>query len=489
MSATGAVRRILSGLVNFGDRERGVRRYAFDTETDDEWGESRSCGTSPAALFGLMLCFMTIIGLVNEYMSSSLSSILTKEESSASNSSSTGNEQDQGGTIGEGAANTLAPVPVTTTNAATSNNVNIDIPASATTAAAATGDGDSAITLESAADLYMKAFLLVMWVVVGIATIQTIWRIFKRMRNGNSNNNDTADGLLVTDDTGADNANTFIGNSIVRVANCLCPRLFRRHSYGTDTGVNVDRINAYLARVREMEIFNGEAGADNDVHGTGIDGGGGGDSFSSNLRLALAVMRRGQARGGFLPEDYDLLSQLDRSRGELGGEGLTSQFGVGRGGGRGGLEQGEINRYPVREITQQEVESAKCRAKSRLKAQEQGQEQGQGGKAKRKGGSGSSSRNCSSTSLNQMENGNVHITGDCTSTSPYTDTDADTNSSNNNESNNNPDTDFQCSVCLEQYQVGDRVRTVLCMHNYHMDCIDAWLRDHSACPICKTELA
>lgn len=42
-----------------------------------------------------------------------------------------------------------------------------------------------------------------------------------------------------------------------------------------------------------------------------------------------------------------------------------------------------------------------------------------------------------------------------------------------------------CSVCLAPYEVGDSVRTMTCLHQFHRDCIDTWLHTHSTCPICK----
>lgn len=43
-----------------------------------------------------------------------------------------------------------------------------------------------------------------------------------------------------------------------------------------------------------------------------------------------------------------------------------------------------------------------------------------------------------------------------------------------------------CTICMEDFKVGDDVKTLPCLHLYHMDCIDAWLRHGNDCPICKT---
>ena len=45
-----------------------------------------------------------------------------------------------------------------------------------------------------------------------------------------------------------------------------------------------------------------------------------------------------------------------------------------------------------------------------------------------------------------------------------------------------------CSVCLEEYAEGDRVRTLPCGHQFHSRCVDRWLQNNRACPICKKEI-
>lgn len=42
-----------------------------------------------------------------------------------------------------------------------------------------------------------------------------------------------------------------------------------------------------------------------------------------------------------------------------------------------------------------------------------------------------------------------------------------------------------CSICLEQYTRGDRIRRLACTHGYHKVCIDEWLMRSTMCPICK----
>ena len=44
-----------------------------------------------------------------------------------------------------------------------------------------------------------------------------------------------------------------------------------------------------------------------------------------------------------------------------------------------------------------------------------------------------------------------------------------------------------CSICLEDFRVGEMVRTIPCFHSFHANCIDRWLRTRTTCPICKHE--
>ncbi|AQK71434.1 putative RING-H2 finger protein ATL36 isoform X2 [Zea mays] len=47
----------------------------------------------------------------------------------------------------------------------------------------------------------------------------------------------------------------------------------------------------------------------------------------------------------------------------------------------------------------------------------------------------------------------------------------------------------QCTVCLEEYEAKDVVRVLpACGHAFHATCIDAWLRQHPTCPVCRASL-
>ncbi|XP_034705046.1 E3 ubiquitin-protein ligase SDIR1 isoform X1 [Vitis riparia] len=52
-----------------------------------------------------------------------------------------------------------------------------------------------------------------------------------------------------------------------------------------------------------------------------------------------------------------------------------------------------------------------------------------------------------------------------------------------------PDDELTCSVCLEQVNVGELIRSLPCLHQFHANCIDPWLRQQGTCPVCKFRAA
>ncbi|KAI4333675.1 hypothetical protein L6164_018454 [Bauhinia variegata] len=47
--------------------------------------------------------------------------------------------------------------------------------------------------------------------------------------------------------------------------------------------------------------------------------------------------------------------------------------------------------------------------------------------------------------------------------------------------------DDECVICLEDFVDGEPCRVFpVCKHNFHLDCIDRWLKNGQAnCPICR----
>ncbi len=212
-----------------------------------------------------------------------------------------------------------------------------------------------------------------------------------------------------------------------------CKRLIQRQREiaslinGTGTGTRGNMSPRDFMRAMHMFMRNG--GSDNqDDH----------NGHPPDLRRMAAILN--MSRRDLSPDDYELLSALD-GNGNGGNDNAHE-----------GLEEGTIRRFPIRKITKHEIESSKASKTSSF-----------AGTADT-GGTGS--RNTSSSDLHHMEAG----------------------SSINNNTNAGCDDDFQCSICLAPYEVHDEVRTLLCLHSYHVDCIDPWLRENSACPICKMHM-
>lgn len=50
------------------------------------------------------------------------------------------------------------------------------------------------------------------------------------------------------------------------------------------------------------------------------------------------------------------------------------------------------------------------------------------------------------------------------------------------------DETLQCSVCLEDFEIGTEAKEMPCKHKFHGSCILPWLELHSTCPVCRHQL-
>ena len=45
-----------------------------------------------------------------------------------------------------------------------------------------------------------------------------------------------------------------------------------------------------------------------------------------------------------------------------------------------------------------------------------------------------------------------------------------------------------CSICLDDFVVGDKIIYLPCFHYYHSQCIEKWAHSSDKCPLCNTEI-
>lgn len=53
------------------------------------------------------------------------------------------------------------------------------------------------------------------------------------------------------------------------------------------------------------------------------------------------------------------------------------------------------------------------------------------------------------------------------------------------DSNNHQE---KCTICLSEFETGEDVRRLPCMHLFHSDCVDKWLKTNKKCPICRVDI-
>ncbi|KAF3453030.1 hypothetical protein FNV43_RR03463 [Rhamnella rubrinervis] len=47
----------------------------------------------------------------------------------------------------------------------------------------------------------------------------------------------------------------------------------------------------------------------------------------------------------------------------------------------------------------------------------------------------------------------------------------------------------ECYICLAEYEEGDNIRVLPCHHEFHMSCVDKWLKEiHGVCPLCRGDV-
>ncbi|XP_076127727.1 uncharacterized protein LOC143108971 [Alosa pseudoharengus] len=47
----------------------------------------------------------------------------------------------------------------------------------------------------------------------------------------------------------------------------------------------------------------------------------------------------------------------------------------------------------------------------------------------------------------------------------------------------------ECQICFCEYTEGEQLRMLPCLHDYHVKCIDRWLKENVTCPICRADVS
>ncbi|KAL4440787.1 hypothetical protein ABPG74_013768 [Tetrahymena malaccensis] len=46
----------------------------------------------------------------------------------------------------------------------------------------------------------------------------------------------------------------------------------------------------------------------------------------------------------------------------------------------------------------------------------------------------------------------------------------------------------KCTICISEFEYGEKLKQLPCKHIYHPECVDNWLKQEKKCPVCKGEI-
>jgi hypothetical protein len=42
-----------------------------------------------------------------------------------------------------------------------------------------------------------------------------------------------------------------------------------------------------------------------------------------------------------------------------------------------------------------------------------------------------------------------------------------------------------CTICMNHYELDEKIINVICKHSFHMSCLSEWVKYKAVCPICR----
>ena len=47
----------------------------------------------------------------------------------------------------------------------------------------------------------------------------------------------------------------------------------------------------------------------------------------------------------------------------------------------------------------------------------------------------------------------------------------------------------KCTICITEFEIGDKKSTLPCLHSFHSNCFEKWIKKKKYCPICKFKIS
>ena len=46
----------------------------------------------------------------------------------------------------------------------------------------------------------------------------------------------------------------------------------------------------------------------------------------------------------------------------------------------------------------------------------------------------------------------------------------------------------ECPICLDKYEINDKIISLNCNHKFHKDCLKLWIKKNNTCPQCRENI-